>query len=183
MKRGSLIWLATILLSLSSCGSSETYTFAEGKYVAHEDAISNKSELFVLKGVSLAFTSIDKEAYQKASANVIASRSKIAYYALTLSLTLNGTSWDELSLHEIPGSQGRHDNYYLYFRITLEDKDYTCLFRMILQHYAYLTSLKSEEANDMIAMIQAIQWTNSSKSNDYVISKDFSSFSLTYQAN
>lgn len=182
MKKSILAWGSVFLCVLTSCGSSETYTWAAGDYATRKDAITNDTPLFPLTNATLNVRNIDKKTYQKATyKNVAASRFESAYYSLALSLTASGTVWDSIVLTEIPGSQGMHDNYFFWFDLSLNEKNYPCLFRMILQHYSYLASLKSQEANMAMAMIQEIQWNSSVKTSDYLVLKTFSSFELVYQ--
>ncbi len=141
----SLIFVFTVLASLSSCYKSETVAFAETVYVLKDQAAFD--EVRSLNEVKLSLTEITKDEYTALSkTNVIASRYDNKFYKTDLTLNIDGIEYDNITTREIPGSSAYPNRYWFVFDLTIDTKTYPCNFRMDLFHYSWESEEIEEDA-------------------------------------
>ncbi len=136
------------VMILSSCYKKETYTFVEGTYALKEDA--SFGENMELKDVCLSFNEISKEEYENAEGiNVITSRYNDKYYSVTLSMNIDGVSYDNITTTERLGSTAYNNRYHLMFKLNIGDQVYSCHFRIDLYNHPWEKEIEEYEANNI----------------------------------
>ena len=182
MKRIIFTFLFLIsLVYLTGCYKKDTYDFIEGDYILeNKENESYVFDYYNLDDVKLTFKEIDKNTYDsKQMHNVLENRYSKKYYAVTLSMTIEGTKYNDIKFTERPGSSSYNNRYYFYFLVTHNEKEYDCIFIFDISNHHWLDQVNKDQANSFrCSIFETIE-----KNGQTYSGKEIANFELNYKNN